>query len=292
MTNGEHSPQRGLRCGDKWLDLTHPVVMGVLNVTPDSFSDGGAFVAPEVAVARARQMVAEGAAIIDLGGESTRPDAAEVSAEQECRRILPVLEALVAELPVPVSVDTCKPAVMRAAIQAGAGMINDVMALTAPGALEAVAKADVPVCLMHMQGTPRTMQRAPHYNDVVAEVREYLRQRVVACEAAGIRRERLLVDPGFGFGKNLTHNLRLLRELNAFTELELPILAGLSRKSMLGRILDQPVDKRLNGSLAAAVIAAWQGAAIIRAHDVLATVEALRVTEAVRAAGETFSVSV
>lgn len=292
MTSDEHSPQRGLRCGDKWLDLTHPVVMGVLNVTPDSFSDGGSFVAPEVAVARARQMVAEGAAIIDLGGESTRPDAAEVSAEQECRRVLPVLEALVAELPVPVSVDTCKPAVMRAAIQAGAGMINDVMALTAPGALEAVAEADVPVCLMHMQGTPRTMQHAPHYNDVVAEVREYLHQRVAACEAAGIRRERLLVDPGFGFGKNLMHNLRLLRELSVFTELEQPILVGLSRKSMLGHILDQPVDKRLYGSLAAAVIAAWQGAAIIRAHDVLATVEALRVTDAARTAGETHPASV
>jgi dihydropteroate synthase len=256
--------------------------MGILNLTPDSFSDGGLFVDPERAAERAHRMVEEGADLVDIGGESTRPGARSVPLREELDRVLPLVERLAAELEVPLSVDTSKPEVMRAAAAAGAGMLNDVMALRAPGALEAAAEAGVPVCLMHMQGEPRTMQRDPRYGDVVAEVRAFLEERVRACEAAGIRRERLVLDPGFGFGKTLGHNLSLLRHLEVLTRTGLPVLAGISRKSMIGRLLgDAPVERRLHGSLAAAVMAVERGARILRVHDVGPTVEALRVAWAV-----------
>ncbi|MFO1372549.1 MAG: dihydropteroate synthase [Candidatus Competibacteraceae bacterium] len=259
--------------------------MGVLNVTPDSFSDGGRYWRPAAALQRAEEMAREGAAIIDVGGESTRPGAPPVSVQEELDRVLPIIERLVGELPLPVSVDTSKPEVMQAALRAGAGMINDVRALRLPGALETVAASGLPVCLMHMQGEPNTMQQEPRYVDVVAEVRLFLEERVRACEAVGIPRERILVDPGFGFGKTLAHNLLLLRQLNRFVGLAAGVLVGLSRKSMIGALLDVPVEQRMTGSLAAAVIAAWQGARIIRAHDVRETVQAVRVCAAVLTTG-------
>jgi len=264
-------------CAGPAIDLSRPTVMGVLNVTPDSFSDGGRYANLADALRRADAMVAEGAAIIDVGGESTRPGAPPVSAQEELDRVLPVVERLARELPIPVSVDTSKPEVMRAAISAGAGLINDVRALRSPGALETVAASEVPVCLMHMRGEPGTMQQEPRYADVVAEVRAFLAERVRACESAGVGRERILVDPGFGFGKTLAHNLSLLRHLDRFADLAAGVVAGVSRKSMIGALLDAPVGERLSGSLAAAVIAAWRGARIIRAHDVRETVQALRV---------------
>ncbi len=273
-----------LDCAGKPLDLSVPHVMGILNVTPDSFSDGGRYLDPAVAVTRARQMVAEGAAIIDVGGESTRPGAAAVAAEEEIARVVPVIQALVAELPVPVSVDTSKPEVMRAAVAAGAGLINDVCALQQPGALAAAAELRVPVCLMHMQGEPRTMQQAPHYADVVGEVRDFLARRVEKCVAAGIARERILLDPGFGFGKTLGHNLSLLKHLPMLHELGLPLLVGMSRKSMIGAVLDVPLEGRLYGSLAVATLGAWLGAAIVRVHDVKASADALKMVAAVQAA--------
>ena len=273
-----------LDCAGKTLDLSHPHVMGVLNVTPDSFSDGGRFLAPDAALARARHMAAEGAAIIDVGGESTRPGAAPVSEQEELRRVIPVIEAIAAELPVVISIDTRKPEVMRAAVAAGAGLINDVYALREEGALHMAAALGVPVCLMHMQGDPRTMQAAPHYEDVVAEVKVFLAERVAACERAGILRERLLIDPGFGFGKSLEHNLRLLRHLDDFAGLKLPLMVGVSRKSLIGAVLDVPAAERLYGSIALAALAVWQGAAIIRSHDVAATVQAVKMTAAVKAA--------
>lgn len=273
-----------LDCAGKPLDLSVPRVMGILNVTPDSFSDGGRYLDPAVAVARARQMVAEGAAIIDVGGESTRPGAAAVAAEEEIARVVPVIQALTAELSVPVSVDTSKPEVMRAAMAAGAGLINDVCALRQPGALQAAAELRVPVCLMHMQGEPRTMQQAPHYADVVAEVSAFLQERVAACVAAGIARERILLDPGFGFGKGLDHNLSLLKHLPALHALGLPLLVGMSRKRMIGAVLDAPLEDRLYGSVAVATLGAWLGAAIVRVHDVKATADALRMVAAVQAA--------
>lgn len=272
-----------LDCAGKILDLTRTRVMGILNVTPDSFSDGGNFFVREVALARARQMVAEGASIIDVGGESTRPGATPVPPAEELDRVIPVIEILCRELPVPVSVDTSRPEVMRAAVAAGASLINDVRALRAEGALGVAAKLRVPVCLMHMQGDPATMQRDPHYEDVVREIKEFLDDRVQACVAAGIARERLLIDPGFGFGKGTLHNLLLLKHLSEFTDLGLPILVGMSRKGMIGRVLDDaPVDQRLFGSVAVATIAAWQGASIVRVHDVRATVDAIRMCDAVR----------
>jgi dihydropteroate synthase len=271
-----------LRCGPHALDLTRPRVMGILNVTPDSFSDGGRFASRQAALARGRAMATEGVDLIDVGGESTRPGARPVSVEEELDRVIPVIEALAAELPVPVSVDTSKPEVMRAAVAAGAGLINDVAALRRPGALAAAAALGVPVCLMHMQGEPGTMQRDPTYDDVVGEVAAFLAARVAACEAAGIERGRLLVDPGFGFGKTLAHNLALLRGLPRLAALGLPVLAGLSRKSMIGALLgDVPVEGRLHGSVAAAVLAAHRGAAIVRVHDVGPTVQALRILAAV-----------
>ncbi len=272
-----------LDCAGHTLDLTRPRVMGILNVTPDSFSDGGVYFDPERALEQAQRMVEQGAAIIDIGGESTRPGASPVSVEEELRRVVPLVEALSKALPVPISVDTSKPEVMRETVAAGAGMINDIMALRLPGALEAVAQLQVPVCLMHMQGEPRTMQSAPHYDQVVSDVMRFLTDRVDACVLAGIPRERILLDPGFGFGKTLQHNLDLLHELDRFLSLELPLLVGISRKSMIGALLgDRPVDGRLHGSLAAAVIATMKGAAVVRVHDVAETADALKVVAAVR----------
>jgi dihydropteroate synthase len=258
--------------------------MGVLNVTPDSFSDGGRFTDPAAALAQARAMVEQGAAIVDVGGESTRPGASPVSEAIELQRVLPVVKRLRAELDCIVSIDTAKPGVMRAACAAGAELINDVMALRAPGALEAARDTGAAVCLMHMQGEPRTMQQAPAYLDVVEEVAAFLRERARACIDAGIARERLVVDPGFGFGKALHHNLALLGGIDVIAELGLPVLVGVSRKSMFGQLLDRPVGEREAGGLAAAALAAWQGAHIVRTHDVRATMDALKVTAAIRAA--------
>ena len=273
-----------LDCNGRLLSLEHPVVMGVLNVTPDSFSDGGRYAVLDPALAQAERMAREGAAIIDVGGESTRPGADAVSAEEECRRVLPAIAALARTLlHLPISVDTSKPEVMRAAVAAGAGLINDVRALREPGALAAAAECGVPVCLMHMQGEPRTMQEAPRYDDVVTDVRDFLAGRIDACLAAGLRRGQLLVDPGFGFGKTLEHNLALLAGLDRFLELGVPLLVGLSRKSMIGALTGRPAGERLTGSIVAAALAAWKGAHIIRAHDVADTVDALAIARAVRA---------
>ncbi|HEB80628.1 MAG TPA: dihydropteroate synthase [Chromatiales bacterium] len=273
-----------LDCAGKSLDLGSPRVVGVLNVTPDSFSDGGRFLDPEAAIAHAHTMVAEGAALIDIGAESTRPGAAPVTAEEEIARLVPVIQALSSGLSVPISVDTGKPEVMRAAVAAGGGMINDVRALRLPGALEAVAGLGVPVCLMHMQGEPCTMQETPRYGDVVREVREFLAGRLAACVSAGIAPERVIVDPGFGFGKSTGHNLLLLRHLDTLQALGRPILVGLSRKSVFERVLGRAVGERLAGSVAAATLAVWQGASLVRAHDVAATVDAVRWATAVRGA--------
>ncbi len=254
--------------------------MGVLNLTPDSFSDGGRYLDPDQALARALQIEAEGAALIDLGGESTRPGAAPVSAAEELRRVLPLLERLRPRTRAILSVDTSKPEVIRAAAAAGADLINDVYALRAPGALEAAAESGCAVCLMHMQGEPRTMQHAPHYEDVVREVRAFLGERVTACRAAGIPDERIVLDPGFGFGKTLEHNLTLLRHLHRVRAEGRPVLAGLSRKSMIGALTGKAAGERLHGSVAAALIAAQNGAEILRVHDVAATVDALKVLAA------------
>lgn len=270
-----------LRCGKFSLDLSRPLVMGVVNVTPDSFSDGGLHSDPKRAVAHARQLVAEGADILDIGGESTRPGAAPVSLDEERRRVLPVLEALAAGN-VPVSVDTRKPVLMREAIAAGAAMVNDVTALSASGALEAVAQAPVAVCLMHMQGDPGTMQANPSYSDVVGEVRDYLAARIAAAEAAGIGRDRIVADPGFGFGKTLEHNLALLRALGEFRSLGVALLAGLSRKAMLGKLTGREPHDRVHASVAAALVAVRNGAQIVRVHDVAATRDALAVWNAVQ----------
>ncbi|MGB5065488.1 MAG: dihydropteroate synthase [Candidatus Competibacter sp.] len=274
-----------MNCAGKVLDLSQPVVMGVLNVTPDSFSDGGQYLQLDAALCRAEMMVEEGAALVDVGGESTRPGAASVSVQAELDRVLPVVERLARELSVPISVDTSKPEVMREAARAGAGLINDVRALQIPGALMAAAASGLPVCLMHLRGDPTTMQQEPIYADVVTEVRNFLTARVCACEAVGIARERILVDPGFGFGKTLEHNLNLLRHLERFTDLAAGVLVGISRKSMIGALLDVPAGERLAGSLAAATIAVWQGVCVVRAHDVRETVQALRICSAVLAAG-------
>lgn len=275
-------PQTVIDCGGRPLVLDRPRVMGVINVTPDSFSDGGALPSVDAAVAHGLRLVAEGADLLDVGGESTRPGAEPVHADEELRRVLPVIAALVAQTGVPVSIDTSKPAVMRAAVAAGAGLINDVMALRGEGALDAAAELRVPVCLMHMQGEPRTMQDAPDYADVVSEVHRFLADRVLACQFAGIEQRRLLVDPGFGFGKTLEHNLALLRGLNRFASLGVPLVVGLSRKGMLGRITGrEQASERVHGSIAAALIAVQNGAAIVRVHDVAATRDALAVWQAV-----------
>lgn len=270
-----------LDCAGKRLDLSRPRVMGILNVTPDSFADGGRFVVLDDALRQAERMVGAGVDIIDVGGESTRPGARATSADEELVRVVPVIERLHERFDTPLSIDTSKPEVMRAAVSAGAGMINDVCALGAPGAIAAATELAVPVCLMHMQGEPRTMQTAPQYDDVVADIIHYLTGRVDACVAAGIDRGRLLVDPGFGFGKLLQHNLVLLRDLQALQHLGLPVLVGLSRKSMLGTLTGRGIDDRLAVSVAAAVMAAERGARIIRVHDVAATVDALKLWQAV-----------
>lgn len=259
-------------------------VMGILNVTPDSFSDGGRFRARDAALRQALQMVADGAQYVDIGGESTRPGAAAVSAQEEIDRVLPVLELIKAESDVAVSVDTCKTAVMIEAMRAGARMINDVKALRDDGAVAAVAAyPEVEVCLMHMQGEPRTMQQQPRYVEVVSEVQQFLAERVAVCVAAGIRREQIFLDPGFGFGKSLGHNYQLLQQLEQLQQLGLPLLIGMSRKSMLGSVIDRPVNERLAASIAAATIAAMKGAQIIRVHDVRETVDAMRIVSATMA---------
>jgi dihydropteroate synthase len=261
------------------LDLGKPLVMGVVNVTPDSFSDGGKFLDPKAAVAHAAQLVHDGADILDVGGESSRPGALPVSVQQEMDRVLPVLEGIKG-LEKPVSVDTRRPAVMQAALRAGASMINDIEALSAPGAIEAVAGSQCAVCLMHMKGQPATMQQEPHYDDVVAEVRRFLDQRAKACERAGIARERIALDPGFGFGKTAGHNFELLRALPEIGKLGFPVLAGWSRKSTLGKLTGRPADERLAASLAAALLALHGGATILRVHDVKETRDVIAVWQA------------
>ncbi len=258
-----------------------PAVMGILNVTPDSFSDGGRFTGRDAALRQAEAMARDGAAIIDIGGESTRPGAADVPEQEELDRVIPVVETVVGEVDVPVSVDTSKPAVMRAAVGAGASMINDIRALRAGGALQAAAELGVPVCLMHMQGQPRTMQTRPAYDDVVTEVAEFLAGRVRACVAAGLAEDRIIVDPGFGFGKAPRHNIELLANLRQLRPVGRPILVGLSRKSLLGELTGRDVGERMPASIAAAVIAVAEGAHFVRVHDVRETVDALRIAAAV-----------
>jgi len=273
-----------LVCKNRSLDLTTPVVMGIVNITPDSFSDGGRFLDARKAIEHGRRLIEEGAAILDIGGESTRPGAEPVPADEELRRVLPVIEALSGS-PVILSIDTSKPAVMRKAAAAGASLINDVRALREPGALEAAAETGCAVCLMHMQGEPRTMQHAPTYADVVNDIKAFLEARVQSCRAAGIPDDRLALDPGFGFGKTLAHNAELLRRLDELAGLGWPLLVGLSRKSMLGKILDRPAAERVHGSVALAVMAVLKGARIVRAHDVAATVDALKTVTAMQTGG-------
>jgi dihydropteroate synthase len=268
--------------GGATLILDRPSIMGVVNVTPDSFSDGGSFDSAQAAVDHALRLVEQGADLLDVGGESTRPGAGPVDESEELRRVLPVVEALAARAGVPVSIDTAKPSVMRAALAAGASMVNDVLALRADGALDAVAEAGAAAVLMHMRGEPRTMQQDPHYDDVVADVHRFLADRILACQFAGIDRARLIVDPGFGFGKTLAHNLDLLRGMDRFATLGVPVLAGLSRKAMIGAITGRDTPReRLHGSVAAALLAVQKGAAIVRVHDVAATRDALAVWQAV-----------
>ncbi len=269
-----------LRCGRFNFPFPRPLIMGIVNVTPDSFSDGGRFESTPAAIEHALRLIEEGADLLDIGGESTRPGALAVPLDEELRRVIPLVEAL-RDKNVALSVDTCKPQVMRAAIAAGTDMINDIAALLAEGALEAVADSHVAVCLMHKQGTPQTMQQQPEYRDVVADVMAFLAERLAACEQAGIARERLVVDPGFGFGKTLAHNIDLLRHLDCFQTLGVPLLAGLSRKSMLGAITGLEVEERLQPSVAAALLAVLKGAKIVRVHDVKATKQALQIVNAI-----------
>lgn len=273
-----------LDCAGRILKLDRPQVMGIVNVTPDSFSDGGAHDSVDAAIAHGLRLVEEGADVLDIGGESTRPGAAEVDVDEELRRVLPVIERLAATVAVPISIDTSKPEVMRAAVSAGASMINDVFALRRDGALDMAATLGVPVVLMHMQGEPRSMQEAPAYDDVVAEVHRFLAERIFNAEMAGIARKNIVVDPGFGFGKSTRHNLQLLAQLQRFTELGVPVLAGLSRKKTIGELTgrDDP-RQRVSGSVAAHLIAAQRGALLLRVHDVAATVDALKVWNALAA---------
>jgi dihydropteroate synthase len=273
-----------LNCGKFKLDLSRPLIMGIVNATPDSFSDGGLYLHRDAALAHAQQLIAEGADILDIGGESTRPGARPVSIQEEMDRVLPIIEEL-SDAAVPISIDTFKPEVMTAAIAAGAQMVNDINALQDAAAMNAVAASHAAVCLMHKQGHPQTMQEQPVYQDVVAEVGAFLSERISAAEAAGIQRDRIVIDPGFGFGKTLAHNLALLRELNKLAELGVPVLAGLSRKSMLGALTGREALQRLPASVAAALIAVQRGASIVRVHDVRATVDALTVLNAVNGAG-------
>lgn len=271
-----------LTCGRHRLDLSYPRVMGVLNVTPDSFSDGGRHQLPDEALRHAERMLAEGAAIIDVGGESTRPGAEPVSAQQELDRVAPVVSALVREFDALVSVDTSCPTVMQEVAALGAGMLNDVRALEREGAMAAAVASGLPICLMHRQGEPRDMQRAPHYDEPIEEaVAAYLAERLAACEAAGLRRDRVLLDPGFGFGKTVEHNLRLLHRLDRLACLERPLLVGMSRKSLIGKVLARPVEERLPGGLALTALAVARGARLLRVHDVGPHVDAVNMTWAV-----------
>jgi dihydropteroate synthase len=275
-----HVPKARLKLGRFSLSLERPLIMGIVNITPDSFSDGGRFFEPSRALDHATRLLDEGADILDIGGESSRPGAGPVAIEEELRRVLPVLEKLV-ELPVPVSVDTCKPEVMRRAIASGAAMINDIFALRAEGALDAVAESSVAVCLMHMQGEPRTMQQAPSYRDVVAEVGAFLAERAAAAMAAGIAHDRIVLDPGFGFGKTPQHNLELIRALPVLGEAGFPLLAGLSRKALFGKIVGREAADRGYASAAGALLAVQRGASIVRVHDVAATRDCLLVQRAI-----------
>ncbi len=273
-----------LPCGNRVLDLAHPQVMGILNVTPDSFSDGGRFRQRDEALRHAAAMVAAGASLIDVGGESTRPGALQVSADEELQRVAPVVEAIAAELDVIISVDTSCPQVMRESARLGAGLINDVRSLRREGALQAAAESGLPVCLMHMQGEPETMQKNPHYDDLLAEVQAFFAERMAACVAAGIAAERIILDPGFGFAKNLQHNLSLFKHMQVLHRFARPLLVGVSRKSMIGQALGREVDQRLAGGLALAALAVAKGACILRVHDVAETVDVVRIIAAVEAA--------
>ena len=260
-----------------------PVIMGILNVTPDSFSDGGLFVKKDVAIDYVKQMIADGAGIIDVGGESTRPGASEVSVDEELQRVIPVIETIRQFSDIAISIDTSKPEVMREAIKAGANMVNDVNALQEENAVETVVELNVPVCLMHMQGKPRTMQSSPEYTDVVKEVISFLKNRISVCQNAGMKNKNIIVDPGFGFGKTLEHNLTLFKHLEEFTKFDSALLVGVSRKSMIGAVLDNaPADERLFGSVALATLAAWKSTNILRVHDVKATADALKLCMAVK----------
>lgn len=270
-----------LHCGRFQLDLTYPRVMGIVNVTPDSFSDGGQYAATDLAVAHAQQLIAEGADILDIGGESTRPGAEPVSLQEELRRVIPVIEALSKISTVPLSIDTYKPQVMQAAIHAGVDIVNDIRALQEEHALEIVANSNVGVCLMHMQGVPQTMQINPTYADVLSEVQQFLADRVAICLAHGINKNRIMLDPGFGFGKTKEHNIALIQHLDRLTQLGYPLLVGLSRKSVLGKIAGGDELQRLHAGLAASVISVMKGAKVVRVHDVKATVDALKVVAAV-----------
>jgi dihydropteroate synthase len=276
-----------LHCRHHRLDLSTPIVMGILNVTPDSFSDGGRFVSVRRAIEHGIAMAEAGAGMIDVGGESTRPGAQAVGEQEEIDRVAPVIAALTQQLTIPVSIDTSKPGVMTAALQVGAALINDVRALQEPDALAVAAASDAAICLMHMQGAPRTMQQDPHYADVVREVREFLDERVAACERAGIERHRILLDPGIGFGKRLAHNLQLLAHLPALQQSGLPMLVGVSRKSLFGELLQRSVEQRLAGGLAVATAAVLAGVSILRVHDVAETVDAVKVATALKASGYT-----
>jgi len=270
-----------LNCVGKILSFDIARVMGIVNVTPDSFSDGGRHDTTKAATAYALRLVEEGADLLDIGGESTRPGAIEISEAEELQRVIPVIEALAKQIQIPIAIDTSKPGVMRAAVQAGASIINDVFALRRDDALDVAAELKVPVILMHMQGEPSSMQTAPHYDDAVAEVHSFLTQRIFACEMAGISKKNIVIDPGFGFGKSLEHNLALLAQLQRFVELGVPVLVGLSRKSMVGTLTGRDVNGRVYGSIAAALMAAQNGAKIIRVHDVAATIDALKIWNAV-----------
>jgi dihydropteroate synthase len=273
-----------LHCGRYALKLDAPKIMAIINVTPDSFSDGGQLASSQQAIEFALQAVEQGAHLLDIGGESTRPNASPVSIDEELQRVIPVIEALAARVDLPISIDTSKPEVMRAAVAAGASFINDVFALRNDGALEAAAELGVPVCLMHMLGSPQTMQQDAQYDDVLVQVRQFLTERIFACEMSGILKKNIVIDPGFGFGKQLEHNLTLLANLDYFTQLGVPVLAGVSRKSMIGQITGRALEQRVMGSAAAAMLAAQNGARIIRVHDVAETKDALAVLAAVQGA--------
>lgn len=268
-----------ITANNKSLDLSRPHVMAILNVTPDSFSDGGKYNSIELALAQVDKMIKAGVSIVDVGGESTRPGAPDVSLEEELRRVVPVIKAIREKYDVWISVDTSKAEVMRQAIDAGADLINDIRSLQEPGALEVAAEAKLPICLMHMKGQPRTMQVAPHYDDLMSDVSAFLEERIAACEAAGIDKSQLILDPGFGFGKTIEHNYHMLAHLEKFHEFGLPILAGMSRKSMIFKLLDKPAAECTNASVVCATIAAMKGAQIIRVHDFEETIEAMKVVE-------------